>query len=275
MKKKLTLLIFLFPLLLMAQNTTIKNGTISIDLGKKKQQQDTVPPRSPYSSDDEDAAPKAKKERKQAAAEPKQQAPDYRKEGLFKALFTAGVSGCQIDGDGYGGYNYPGFEGGIGAMVRFHKFLSASLGIDYTMKGAKQAFVFDGGSQYLQLYRVEVDYIAIPVTLNVHAKDLIMVNAGLQPGFLTRFSERTSDGQDITNQVVQPNPVDLEVIGGLYFIIKKHYMLGGKFSYSLFKIRGPDSFSTGLSRLVGEYNNDITISFTYILDTVKKRKNIN
>src|SRR5579863_1953215 len=127
MRKKLTLLIFLFPFVLMAQ-TEIKNGALIFDFGKKKKQQDTVqqqqPQQNPYSDDDEDNPnPKPKKEKKQPTpknATQNEQAADFRKDGIFKALFHAGVNGSQIDGDNQNGYNQIGLDAGVGTLIRFH-----------------------------------------------------------------------------------------------------------------------------------------------------------
>ena len=57
MKKKLTLLIFLLPFVAFSQTQYNKDGTISIDFGKKKQQQvDTPKPEKIiYPSDEEEA----------------------------------------------------------------------------------------------------------------------------------------------------------------------------------------------------------------------------
>jgi hypothetical protein len=169
MKKKLTLLILLLPALLMAQTGISKNGTITFDFGKKKQQQaDTVKQQQPpISSDDDGDAPPAKKQKAQKPAptpvvkkeENQPEKVDYKNEGLFKALFNVGINACQIDGDGYAGYNYPGLEAGIGAMLRVHRFLSVSMEIDYSQQGAKQAFIFTDAPQTLQKYRVQWDYI--------------------------------------------------------------------------------------------------------------------
>lgn len=280
MKKKLTLLIYLLPIVLMGQTTISKNGTISFDLGKKKQDTDTVQQQSPYYSDDEngDAPPqkRAKGQRPASApvvkkSEDKAEKVDYRNEGLFQGLFNIGINGCQIDGDGYGGYNYPGLEAAVGAMIKFHRFWNASMEIQYSQEGAKEAFIFNGGTT-LQLYRVEWDYIRVPVGIGVTSAKLIMIDLGLSPGFMVRFSERDQAGDDVTNDPPegQPDIFDLAGYGGLNFIIHRNFMLGGQFSYSLFKVRGPRE--PGISRLNGEYNNVISLQFTYILSQVKKKK---
>ncbi|MCX7058603.1 MAG: hypothetical protein NTZ79_15865, partial [Proteobacteria bacterium] len=133
MKKKLTLLIFLFPVVAFAQTQYNKDGSISFDFGKKKQQQvDTPKPEKIIYPSDEEEAEEAKTA-KQRRAERKASKPDtkddfdYKRDGLFKGLFHAGLNACQIDGDNEYGYKYLGANVGIGVMVRFHKFVSVSM----------------------------------------------------------------------------------------------------------------------------------------------------
>jgi hypothetical protein len=272
MKKKLTLLIFILPVLVMAQ-TDYKNGTLTIDFGKKKpKQEDTVQqqPQTVYPSDEEDQ-PKPEKKKKQSASKDKNEIPDeWRQNGLFKALFHAGVIGAQIDGDGYAGYNKIGLDAGVGALVRFHKYLSASLELNYAMEGARQRIT--PNPQSTQLYQVQWDYLQVPISLNIHDKKLIMFSLGIQPGVMIRYKERNENGDDDTNNPPngQPKRFDLSAFGMLNFVIKNNYCLGVKFSYSVISIRGPQY--PGLTRLLGEYNNVLAFRFTYIMDTVKKKK---
>lgn len=275
MKKKLTLLIFLLPVLLFAQ-TEFKNGTISIDFGKKnRQKQDTIKPQQPAKEEtDEEEAPKPKREKKQNNPNPSNQQEDFnfKRDGLFKGLVHIGLNACQIDGDSYWGYNYPGLDVGVGTMARFHKFVSVSLEITYSMKGAKQAFLFNSAPQTLQKYRVSWDYITVPVSIDIHDKKLIILSLGLSPGYMVRFRQRNEQGADETNNPNKafgdPRKFDLSGFGNLHFLIKKNYALGLGFSYSLLKIRGPSN----LSRVNGQYNNVLTFRFMALLDKAMFKK---
>ncbi len=277
MKKKLTLWILCSPFVLFAQ-TIDKNGTITFDFGHKKPKvQDTVQQHQQKTYEDADTL-RPKKEKKWASAvkdvKEETEAPDYKKDGIFKALVHVGFNGCQIDGDGYRGYNYLGFQGGAGALVRFHNFFSASMEINYTMKGAKQAFIFTAAPQTLQKYRAQLDYIEIPVALNVHAK-FVMLSGGLAFSTLIRYKEQYENGDPASDGPGPPpggwpNKFDLSGFIGLHFIIHKNFVVGGKFSYSITRIRDPQV--PALTHLNGEYHNDLTIRFMYIIDTVKKRK---
>jgi hypothetical protein len=273
MNKKLTLLIFLLPMLAFGQAVQFKNGGLIFDVGPKntRQQRDSIEnsQRIPDAPDDEDQQ-KPKKEKKPPAPKPYEPPYDYKKGGLFKALVHAGVSGCQIDGDGYEGYDLIGAEVGIGALYRFDKNFSANLEINYTMKGAKQEFQFQAVPTSTQQYRVSWDYVEVPVGINIYAKNLMMFNLGLSMAAMVRYQEFNEDGQNVTYNPPDglPNRYDFCGYAGLGFIIHNNFVIGGKFSYSLVKIRGPRE--PGIAKIAGEFNNVLTLRFTYIIDTVKK-----
>ncbi len=276
MKKKLTMLIFLLPFVVFAQTQYNKDGSISIDFGKKKQQQvDTPKPEKIIYPSDEEEQEEAKTA-KQRRAERKASKPDtkddfnYKRDGLFKGLFHAGLNACQIDGDLEYGYKYLGANVGVGVMVRFHKFVSVSMMIDYSMKGAKARIIPSPNPISAQLYRIQNDYMEVPIALNVHDKKLIMASIGIAPAFMVRYNERNYDGQNVTDNPPfgQPRRFDLSGFVGFGFVIKQNFYLGGKFSYSFLKMRGPYSGS----KTNGQYNNVLTFSFMYILDAVKKKK---
>lgn len=277
MKKKLTLWILLLPFVAFAQSGVSKNGTITIDFGKKKkqQQEDTTQQQQQYPDDaeEEEAAPKPKKQKTQTLAKKQEEEnPDFRKDGLFKGLFTAGINGCQVDGDNFAGYKKPGLEAGVGVMLRFHKNFSASMELGYTMKGAREALIPRPDPVTPMLYRSQFDYIQVPLGVSVHDKKIVMFTLGVAPSVLVRFKERDSNGDDITDQNPYlsgsngPKRFDLPAFAALHFIIKKHFALGLKFSYSTFKSRG----AYNLSRVNGQYHNVFTLRFMYILDAVKK-----
>ncbi len=283
LKRKLVMLLFLFPAAMMAQE--IKNGAIIFDMHPKKNKPDTttVQPETKYPSDEEEEQEQIAK-RGKVVKPPKEQnttpssvKADWAKYGLFQALFHAGFNGCQVDGDGYSGYKYIGAQFGVGALVKVHRFLSVSVEFNYSMKGAKQDFRTDSLSiaTSTQQYKVQFDYLEVPLALNIDAvtpknKQVMMLTLGLAPALLTRFKEINEDGQDVTNNPPegQPHRFDLSAFGGIYFVIHRNYALGGRFSYSITRIRGANI--NGLTRLLGEYNNDLSFDFMYIMDTAKK-----
>lgn len=290
MKKINLLLILFFPVLAMAQ-TQIKNGSIIFDMNGKKKPADTTQQQqnyNPYESDEDYLKGNSKQPKSKSKPEQTTSVHEYwRQYGLFQPIFHAGFNACQIDGDGYSGYNYLGFEGGIGARIKVHPVMSVSVEFNYSMRGAKQPHGYDStlasSTTYTaigQNYQVQLDYMQVPIALNIDAisvkkKSLMVLNFGLTPGVVIRFKQFDQAGDNVTSAPPegQPHVFDLNAFGGLYFVIHQNFMLGGQFQYSITRIRGPNL--NGLTRLLGEYNNDLTFDVKYILFTAKKsnRKN--
>jgi len=286
MKKQIVLLLFLIPVLIRAQE--FKNGAIIFDMHPKKKNADTTTTTTPADTkypSDEEAEEEAQQHKRivKPKPEPKPVNEDWKKDGLFKLLFHAGLNACQVDGDGYSGYNYLGAEFGLGTMIKLHPVLALSVAFDYSMKGAKETFKNDSSAAlsttYLtsrQLYQVQFDYLQVPIALNIDAitvknKQLMLLNFGLAPGVLVRFKQFDEAGDNVTSAPPEglPHRFDLSAFGSLYFIIHKNYAIGGKFSYSITRVRGPNL--AGITRLLGEYNNDLTLDFMYIMPAPKSK----
>ena len=198
---------------------------------------------------------------------------DFRRDGLFKGLFSVGLNACQVDGDQQAGYNRLGFCGGVGVMVRYHRFLSTSVEIHYSMKGAKARIVPNQNPAAGQLYDLQLDYIDIPVSLlNVHDKKLVMFSVGLTPSLMIRYRERDAKGLDpnvvYAQTHITPKRFDLSGFAAFGFVIKQQFYLGAKFSYSFISMRPPDSGT----KTNGQYNNVINFRFMYIMGQIKKKK---
>jgi hypothetical protein len=245
---------YFLPALLAAQTVTDTNGTVEPD-------------------DSTEQTTKKIKPKKQGTNTGNSDATDYRKNGLFQAIIHAGFNAAQIDGDNYHGYNKFGFDGGVAAMVRFHKYVSVSMSLDFSMKGAKAALKTDNNPADSGLYKVKLNYIEIPIMLNIHDKKIVMFSIGPQISFLVGYKEYGLAGNDITNNPKpyfgygQPAKVQLDGVAALHFIIKDHFGFGGKFTYSILKMRGAAIYN----RYPGEYNNVLTFDVEYILSTVKKK----
>jgi len=284
--KKQTLLIFLFPLFLMAQQAPVIQFDLN-NIGKKKtetkpsenieQEQTTT-----YPSDDEEPdadKPKKEKKVKQPKAEKplpeekEEEKPDFRN-GLFKGLFFAGLNACQVDGDDASGYSYLGAHVGVGAMVKFHKYMSVSMEILYNMKGAQRRLFNNNTAD--SSFRLVHDYVQVPFLFNVHDKRIVMFSAGISLGYMVRFQQVIS-GKDYTHPdpsapiasqfLKDPRKFDVCAEVGLHFVIKEQFALGGRFSYSLLGMR--DALPG--SKVRKQYNNVLTFRFMYILSPKKKK----
>lgn len=200
----------------------------------------------------------------------KEEKPDLNKESLFKAIFVGGLNLSQVDGDYEFGYRKVGAHVGVGTLIKFHKNFSTSLELLYSMKGARPRYSkFSNGSK--NPFNITLDYIEVPLSLNVHDKKLVMATVGMTFGALMNYKEITMYGNDTTNSPApfqQPRKFDLSFHCGFAFLIKESIGIGVRFNYSVLKLRD----AVDSSKLKGQYNNTIAIRISYILDP-KKLKN--
>lgn len=263
--KKQTLLIFLFPLFILAQEAPVIRFDLN-DIGKKKNQDTQI-------ENEKQSKPKKLHGEKPLPEEKEEETPDLRN-GLFKGLFFAGLNACQVDGDDAAGYSYMGAHVGVGAMVKFHKYMSVSMEIVYNMKGAQRR-LFNNNSADSSFQLVH-DYMQVPILFNVHDKRTIMFSAGISLGYMVRYKQIIS-GTDYTNAdntapiaseyIKPPKKFDVCAEVGLHFIIKEQFALGGRFSYSLIGMR--DALPG--SKVRKQYNNVLTFRFMYILSPKSKK----
>jgi Outer membrane protein beta-barrel domain len=262
--KKLLLFFCLLPALLMAE-TPINNCILENECDSLTQETALSRPEPPVMQAPAAIAPDKPDDKPITPY-------DWKKNGLFQALFHVGCNFAQIDGDGYNGYNKLGFDGGVGVQVRFHKFFSASAEINYTQWGAKRSIIANANDTLGQRYLVKLDYIQIPLSINVMDKEIIMFSAGLNLSFLARYYERDYKGLNITDTIQpQPKKFDLDAFAAVHFIIKQQFGIGLKFSYSMLPFRGIEPFYASTTRIYGQYNNVLTVRFMYILSAWKKK----
>lgn len=207
--------------------------------------------------------------------------PDFSKESLFKGIFEAGLNISQVDGDQEFGYRKFGAMAGVGTYVKFHKYLSTSLEIVYDMEGAKPRYkTFENGKK--NYFDITTDYVHIPISLNVHDKRIVMAGVGLSFGALVRYKESALDSvnRDLTHysgtvktlygkeyEYQAPRRFDLSFQAHASFVIKEQFTIGIRFMYSLLRTR--DAVNT--DKIKGQYNNVITVRFSYLLDPKKMK----
>lgn len=196
------------------------------------------------------------------------QPPQDKDERLFKGLFSVGLNMSQIDGDESVGYKYFGAHVGAGTMLQFHPYVSASLEMIYSMRGAIERRKKNINPQ--TAFTSSMDYLEVPIMLNLNDRENVLFSVGLAPGVLVRnnLSFRNFDSSgDLTGDGPpdclsnEPSQIDLSFVVGLQFLIKENYAIGGRFSYSVLGIRDACSGS----RVESQFHNMITLRFTYIL----------
>jgi len=108
------------------------------------------------------------------------------KESVFQLKPVVGFNACQIHGDAASGYNKPGIVGGFVLNTRFSAKYSLDLGFLYTQKGAWKNQNPDKGDYVF--FRINVNYLEIPVLLNVQLNQRYFMTIGPSIGYLLNFN---------------------------------------------------------------------------------------
>ncbi len=159
----------------------------------------------------------------------------------FKAGLVGGISGGQIDGDRWTGYNKMGFIAGGYISYRFSKNIGAQLGFDYIGKGAKQSVDSDNGIN--ASYKTHLNYIEVPLTFNYYLSQYsFFFRAGINPGYLLsakRYENKVEVGGNYEFE-----SVDISVLGAVGYNFNEHLIVDINFSYSVLPIANdPNQFN--------------------------------
>ncbi len=179
----------------------------------------------------------------------------------FLGGISVGVNLCQVDGDQFYGFRKYGLNFGPMVVWSFGKSKSWSLSMEllYSQKGSYHA-----GSTDSTYYRLNLDYIDIPVMLHFTDKKIISAGVGLCYGQLISKSESQLF-------IVKPNtdflPYDLSILGEVSVRVWNRFWVNVRYQYSLLNLRtvtftNPDNANDTWERK--QYNNLVSIRLTYI-----------
>lgn len=125
-----------------------------------------------------------------------------------------------------------GFNAGVELEGRASKVFGVSVGAFYSQQGAKYAEVSHSYSQTAKL-----DYVNLPVLINLHVGAGFTLKAGLQPGFCVSAREKYPNDESV-NIKDQIKPADLSVPVGISWeaanvVLDARYNLGvSKFAHN-------------------------------------------
>jgi hypothetical protein len=105
---------------------------------------------------------------------------------VFLLKPVVGMNACQIHGDNASGYNKPGLNGGLMLNARFSKKISLDLGFIYSQKGAWKNQNPDNGDY--SFFRINVNYLEMPLLLNVQLNPKYFITLGPSVGYLLNFN---------------------------------------------------------------------------------------
>lgn len=152
----------------------------------------------------------------------------------FSQNFTLGIFGgatsSQISGDGIYGFAQFGVLAGADVRYQFNETWSASFGLQFNQKGARN---YQSKTVY-SAYRLRVNYAEAPITMNYHFNKF-KFSAGLYLGAKINQRERNSFGP------IEPfrefKPLDFGVQVGVNYEMKENWELEMRFQNSLIPVR--------------------------------------
>jgi hypothetical protein len=148
----------------------------------------------------------------------------------FSLGIIGGVTSSQISGDGIYGFSQFGAIAGADVNYSFNEIWSASFGLQFNQKGARNFQSKPVSSPY----RLRVNYVEAPVVVNYHFKKF-QFSAGLYLGVKVNQKERNSFGS--VDPIRNFKPFDFGGQLGINYEIKENWQVELRFQNSLFAAR--------------------------------------
>jgi len=174
---------------------------------------------------------------------------------------SVGANFCQVDGDQFYGFRKVGINFGLMVMIPFGKKKNWSVTMEllYSQKGS-----YHKGGTDSTYYRLNLDYIDIPVMFHFTDKKIISAGVGFCYGQLINKSESQL-------YVVTPNtdflPYDLSVLGEVSLRVWNRFWINVRYQYSMLNLRTVTFVNPNIKGDTWErnqYNNLISLRLTYI-----------
>lgn len=183
---------------------------------------------------------------------------------VFKPGLMLGISGSQIEGDGYGGYNKIGFIAGGFVNTDLSEKLSTQFEIYYINKGSFDALHPD--KRDYDSFKVNLNYIEIPISIRYkHYK--LMLEAGLYLGKLVGTPKLSDENGEVFVNQYPFKSFDFGGFLGIYYHLNDHFILNLRSKNSLIPIRDFPSLDQGSFFNIflnnGWYNVDLNFSIRY------------
>lgn len=179
----------------------------------------------------------------------------------FYAGAFGGLSGSQVDGDGFAGYNKLGLHSGLFVGQQFDEHWSLHFEMAYHQKGSRRVLDPDN-IPLVPWTRLRMHYIDIPLVVGYAFKPKIRLEVGLSANLLVNYQF-----DDVAGNVFFADFSRLEfagLLGGTYAFTDQ-FLVYGRFNYSLI---GNDPNAryfpfTQAGLQLGAYNNVLTLGLRY------------
>lgn len=172
----------------------------------------------------------------------------------FEGGVVVGLSGTQVDGDGYGGYKKAGIYSGLWIRLPIAERLDLQAELAYSQKGSKRLPDKNGNIHYL----LKLNYVDLPLFLRYNISDKIGIEGGFNTGFFAGAKEYLDD---FPTDYGDFHKMELAFLLGLYWNMNDNISVGIRNSRSILSIR--KTKPNGSVRRIfdtGQYNDVLTIN---------------
>jgi hypothetical protein len=184
---------------------------------------------------------------------------------VFNTGIIAGISGAQIEGDGYGGYRKLGFIGGGFVGIDLSERISTQFEIYFINKGSFDAAHPDKGD--FDKFSVNLNYIEVPIVLNYKSNN-IKFEAGLYIAKLVGTPKLEDEFGPIFVNQFPFKSFDFGGIIGASYQISERFSCNLRSKNSIIPIRDFQNFDQNVGLLNklfnrGWYNVDLNFTVRY------------
>jgi hypothetical protein len=184
---------------------------------------------------------------------------------VFKPGLIAGISGSQIEGDGYGGYNKLGFIAGGFVSTEFSEKIGAQFEIYFINKGSFDPANPEKGD-YDQ-FKVNINYIEIPLVINYDV-EIVKFEAGIYLAKILGTPKLEDEFGPIFVYQYPFKPYDFGWLIGSSYQLNKSFSFNLRAKSSIIPIRDFENTDQGFGLLntlfnQGWYNLDLNFSVRY------------
>jgi hypothetical protein len=185
----------------------------------------------------------------------------------IQGAVIAGMNLSQVDGDEVYGFKKFGANVGLAAIVPVGKSFQFSIETLFNQKGANQKTQYASDTLFSGAYKLNLNYLEVPLLFMYNDKDIITAGAGFSYGRLVSVSEyehgKKVETTTLTSGTYSRN--DYNILADIRFRVYKRFRLNLRYAYSLAKIRTRDFYTTNGDFDVTrkQYNNVISLRLIY------------
>ena len=170
--------------------------------------------------------------------------PEVQSRTFFSGI-VAGINASQVDGDYYSGFHKAGLNAGVLSYVKLNPNFLLSIEILYSMKGARDVSLRYNAAVGTapEEYRLNLNYVEIPLMLHINAGYGIHLGAGLSYSRLLSSTESFTTGSGPVNLNTDANTFrssDLDYLVSVQYQLYKGLFARARYQYSAISIRDAD-----------------------------------